>query len=195
MSLAYLESQIAELRAKATGIQRQWAADASDIRADPSLSPQGKQEELEHGYAANKSTLTALRQQEIDLVEAKRRSLEKSLFGLSSVASSDPNQIIAYRDAQDRVARISDATEAQELYDSAVRSDDKTLISAILARAVTPNLAGGPSWRSVRDAHVKQRPSDGEALADLARLQSYNTMQRTVAYAILLDSKSSFNVA
>ncbi|MDA2891264.1 hypothetical protein PDG61_10120 [Mycolicibacterium sp. BiH015] len=184
MSLAYLESQIADLRAKAAGIQRQWAADKDSIDADSRLIPEGKQEEIEHLYAGNKSALDALRQQEIDLIEAKRRSLERSLFGLSSVASSDPNQIIAYRDARDRVARLEDVAQAQTLYDAAIRSDDKTLIAALLAKAVEPTVAGGPSWRSIRDAHIREHPSAGEDLTDLARLQSYNTMQRALAYAI-----------
>jgi hypothetical protein len=129
MSLAQLESQIADLRAQAERIQNRWPRTSDSFANDNTLSDIGKRAKLDTERERVKSRLSALRKKETELIAAKRQSLEKRLFGLSSVTSSDPGQIIAYRDAQDRAARISDGNTAEEVLAAAMRSDDKTLVT------------------------------------------------------------------
>ncbi|OBA60920.1 hypothetical protein A5647_12525 [Mycobacterium sp. 1100029.7] len=117
--------------------------------------------------------LSDLRKKEKELITAKRQSLEKSLFGLSSVTSSDPGQIIAYRDAQDRAARLTQADEAGEVFAAAIRSEDKTLAAAILGRALE---AG---WSSIVAEYVKQNPSAKQQLDDLAKIHDYDSFGAT----------------
>jgi hypothetical protein len=178
MSLAQLESQIDDLRAQAERIQNRWArTNDGSAMADETLSDIGKRAKLDAERERVSAKLSDLRKQETQLIAAKKQSLEKSLFGLSTVTSSDPGQIIAYRDAQDRAARLTIAADAQEVFASAMRSDDQTLAAAIVARALN---AG---WSSIISAYIEQHPSAGENLADLAKLGQYDSFGAALSYA------------
>jgi hypothetical protein len=182
MSLAQLESQINDLRAQAGRIQSRWARTNDLLDADNTLSDTGKRAKLDDEHAQVSAKLSDLRKKEKELITAKRQSLEKSLFGLSSVTSSDPGQIIAYRDAQDRAARLTQVDEAGEAFRTAIRSNDKTLSAAILARA----LASG--WNSIIAEYVKQNPSAKEQLDDLAKIHDYDSFGANLSYATLSPS-------
>ena len=132
--------------------------------ADETLTDIGKRTKLDTERERVKARLSDLRKKETELIAAKKQSLEKSLFGLSSVTSSDPGQIIAYRDAQDRAARLTIAADAEEVFAAAVRSDDKTLAAAGKAE------------------YVKQHPAAGDDLDDLAKLQQYDSFGAGLSY-------------
>jgi hypothetical protein len=176
MSLAYLESQIDDLRAQAERIQNQWARTNGSTMADEILTDIGKRTKLDTERERVQTKLSDLRKKEKELIAAKKQSLEKSLFGLSSVTSSDPGQIIAYRDAQDRAARLTIAADAQEVFAAAIRSDDKTLAAAVLARA----LSNG--WSGIIAEYVKQHPAAGDDLEDLRKLEQYSSFEAGLSY-------------
>jgi hypothetical protein len=178
MSLAQLEAQIDDLRAKAAGIQNRWARTSDSLNNDINLSDSGKQAKRDSEHAQVNAKLSDLRKQEKEIIVAKRQSLEKRLFGLSSVTSSDPGQIIAYRDAQDRAAQLSDADTAREVLAAAMRSDDKTLAAAVLARALDNG------WSGIVAEYVKQNPTAGEDLDDLATIQQYDSFGAGLSYII-----------
>lgn len=182
MSLAQLESQIDDLRAQAGRIQSRWASTTDRLDADPTLTDAGKRAKLDSEHTQVSAKLSDLRKQEKELVATKRQSLERSLFGLSTVTSSDPNQVVLYRDAQDRAARLTESDEATELFASAIRSDDKTLAAAVLARALDNG------WSSITAEYVKQNPSAKEQLDDLAKLREYDSFGANLSYAILSPS-------
>lgn len=137
-----------------------------------------KRRKLDDEHSRLNAKIRDLRAREKELITAKKQQLEKSLFGLSSL-TSDPGQIIAYRDAQDRAARLTRGDDAQEVFASAMRSDDRTLAAAVLARALTNG------WTSIIDEYVKQHPSASEQLEDLAKLQQYDSFGATLSYALL----------
>jgi hypothetical protein len=176
MSLAYLESQIDDLRAQAERIQNQWARTSGSTMADETLTDIGKRNKLDTEHERVKARLSDLRKKETELITAKKQSLEKSLFGLSSVTSSDPGQIIAYRDAQDRAARLTIAADAEEVFAAATRSDDKTLAAAVLARALANR------WSSIIAEYVKQHPAAGDDLNDLAEIHQYDSFGAGLSY-------------
>ena len=182
MSLALLESQIEDLRAQAERIQNRWARTSDTLTNDNTLTDIGKRAKLDSEHQRVSAKLSDLRKKETELISARRQSLEKRLFGLSSVTSSDPGQIIAYRDAQDRASRITDGDTAKEIFASAIRSDDATLAAAVLARA----LANG--WSSIVAEYVKQHPATTEDLEDLAQLQQYDSFGAGLSYAIMSPS-------
>lgn len=182
MSLAKLESQIDDLRAQADRIQSRWARTSDTLTNDNTLTDVGKRAKLDSEHQQVSAKLSDLRKKETELITAKRQSLEKRLFGLSSVTSSDPGQVIAYRDAQDRAARLTQSDDAAELFASAVRSDDATLAAAILARA----LANG--WNGIVAEYIKQHPAAAEDLKDLAQLQQYDSFGAGLSYAIMSPS-------
>ena len=125
MSLAQLESQIDDLRAQAERVQQRWARTSDQLAGDNTLSDAGKRAKGDSEHQRVSAQLSDLRKKEIELITAKKQSLERRLFGLSSVTSSDPAQIIAYRDAQDRAARLTHMDEARDALTAAIRSDAK----------------------------------------------------------------------
>lgn len=181
MSLDQLTSQIAKFRAQAAGIQEQWTRTTREVGGDRNLTDHGKRTELDRHFADMKAELAQLRDKEKQAVQTKRESLERALFGLSG---ADPNKIIAYRDAQDRAARVTDEAGARALYDSAMISNDDSLAKAILAKAVKFG------YRDILDDWSQRNPVWREELNDLKGIQYYDNgdgnvgMQRTMAYAI-----------
>jgi hypothetical protein len=182
MSLAQLESQIDDLRKQAASIQSRWARTTDLLDADNNLTGTGKRAKLDSEHSQVSAKLSDLRKKEKELIAAKRRSLEKSLFGLSSMTSSDPGQIIAYRDAQDRAARLTQADEAGQAFAAAIRSDDKTLAAAILGRALESG------WGSIVAEYIKQNPSAKEQLDDLAKIHDYDSFGANLSYATMSPS-------
>lgn len=169
MSLVYLESQIADIRKRAEQVRNQYERAVRDVNNDTSLSDSGKRERISELHNAAKEKMQNLRQSETKLVEDYKQQLARELFGLSPATSSNPNEIIAYRDAQDRASRITSGDEAEQLLKTAELSDDKSLISAILARAFTEG------WISIIDKYTADRPLAASKMRDLKQLQKYNT--------------------
>lgn len=180
MSLETLDAQITTIRAEAERTQNSYARLVDSVNADPNLSDAGKASKVEGERERTKTTLASLRQKEADLITAKRTELERRLFGLSSVVSSDPTQIIAYRDAQDRAARLADPDDARELLNTAQLSDDTSLTSAILAQS----LRNG--WHSVVREHTNTNPRSSEDLNDLQQLYDHQNigLGAALAYAM-----------
>jgi hypothetical protein len=179
MSLAQLESQIDDLRTQAASIHKRSARTKDSIAGDHTLSEQGRQAKLDAEGDRVRNQTRELRAKETELIDAKKQTLEKRLFGLSSVTSSDPGQVLLYRDAQDRAGRLTDGGEAAQAFEAALRSDDKILAAAIVMRALD---AG---WRGIVNQYGEQNPTAGEDLKDLAKLrqQKGRSFEATLAYA------------
>lgn len=177
MSLAQLESQIEDLRAQAANLHKRSARTQDTIAKDPTLSEVGRQAKLDAERDRVRNQTRDLRKKETELINTKKETLQKRLFGLSSVASTDPGQVLLYRDAQDRAARLTQSDEAAQAFTAAVRSDDKILAAAIVSRALD---AG---WRSIVNEYAAQNPTAGEDLKDLVKLGQYQSFEATLAYA------------
>lgn len=178
MSLAQLKSQIEDLRAQAASIQKRSDRTKDSIANDRNLSEAGRQTKLNAERDRNLEQLRDLKRRETDLIYTKKQTLERKLFGLSAVTSSDPGQVLLYRDSQDRAARLTRSDEATQVFTAALRSDDKTLAAAVLARALESR------WHSIINQYVGENPSAGEDLKDLASLAELQqrSFDRTLAY-------------
>lgn len=179
MSIATLESQIDDLRKQANNIQSRWAHTSDQLDRDATLSDAGRQAKRDAEHDRIRAKLSDLRRQETELIAAKKQSIEKRLFGLSTVASSDPGQVLLYRDSQDRAARLTESNEAANAFAAALRADDNILAAAILARALE---AG---WTSIVSEYVKQHPDAREDLNDLAKIQQYSPFEAGLSYALI----------
>ncbi|VEG40452.1 Uncharacterised protein [Mycolicibacterium flavescens] len=177
MSLTQLESQIEDLRAQAASIQKRSARTRDSLDNDNTLSDIGRRAKLDSERDRMREQLRDLRKKETELIDAKKQAVEKRLFGLTSVTSSDPGQILLYRDSQDRAARLTQSDDAAEVFAAALRSGDKTLAAAILGRALN---AG---WNSIVAEYVKHHPDAAQDLNDLAKLRQYRSFEATIAYA------------
>ncbi|WP_019969335.1 hypothetical protein [Mycobacterium sp. 141] len=181
MSLDQIASQIAKLRKQAAGIQEEWSRRLKAVGGDSKLTDEGKRDELDREFAELKKEIVVLREKEKGLVRDKKESLERALFGL---VGSDPNKIIAWRDAQDRAARVQDRAGALRVYNSAQISSDDSLAKAILAKAVAYG------YREIIDDYARRHPIWREELDDLAGIQAYDSdgtrkLQITLAYALV----------
>lgn len=177
MSLAQLESQIEDLRAQAANLHKRSGRTQDNIANDTTLSESGRQAKLDAERDRVRDQSRELRKKETELINAKKETLQKRLFGLPSVTSTDPGQVLLYRDAQDRAARLTQGDEATQVFTAALRSDDKILAAAIVSRALE---AG---WRSIVNEYAAHNPTAGEDLKDLAKLAQYRSFEATLAYA------------
>lgn len=187
MSLTQLESEIEGLRAKAARIIESGRSFHTSVNSDRALTDIGKREKLDTERARIKTKLSELRARERELINNKREWLERQLFGLSRSASFDPQELIGFRDATERAAKLGkDSAAAAALLDSATRSGDRTLAAAIAAHALSqvkpPGLAISDGWRTIINGYAEKFPSDGDKLTDLLALTKRQTVNTVFAY-------------
>lgn len=180
MSLEFIESKIDDIRAEAANVVDQYARTQDEVSRDPNLTDAGKREQLAPIHESATAQLKALRQQERDVVKAKRETLERNVFGLPAGTTSDPARLVSFRDAQDRANRLTDRDEAEAAYKSALRSDDNVLAQAILAQALTRG------WSNVTNDYLERNPQSRADLDDLTEIGKYekNSFAVTMNYAL-----------
>ncbi|MUL39708.1 hypothetical protein FZ103_00685 [Streptomonospora sp. PA3] len=160
-------------------VQQEFQRTAERINTRRDLSQQGKEVLTAREYVKARDMLAEAKQTFLDDLKTQRRIAERQLFG--SLTSTDPTSAISRRDAQDRAARVEDATEARELLRRAERNGDEHLAQAIAARAVEFPL--DVEWSAIVDEYVSTRPKAAEALARLRELPDPND----VAYGFRVE--------
>lgn len=178
MSLKDLQAEVAGYRDKAGQLADEFAQTRHNIVNDPALTPDGKRERLEPLHRQVTEQIADLHAREKTAVRSEKENLERRLFGLSPSSSTDPATVVSYRDAQSRARELEDAGDAQEIYQSALRSGDDILAAAVLEQA----LARG--WSEIRQDYLDRHPSARDDLDDLAALAKYaaNTLATTANY-------------
>ncbi|MEH3141173.1 MAG: hypothetical protein PGN37_13530 [Mycobacterium kyogaense] len=173
-----LHTEVQECRSEAARITEDFTQLHSQIEADPSLTLEGKKERLEPAHADVVDQISALHTREKTAVKTVKERIEKRLFGLSASASSNPAHLVSFRDAQSRAREINDQDDAKEVYQAAVRSDDKVLAAAILEKALVRG------WTSIKDDFLERNSGTRQDLDDLAALAKYtdNSLMNSVHY-------------
>lgn len=186
MALDILSARIDSDRTQAATLNASFNATVERIRANPTLSPEGKRRQIASAYLDTTAAIQKLQADEKANIEAKRVELNRNVFGTQD---TDPSSIIAFRDAQDRADRLTTADEAQRLLDRSMLNGDDTLASAILERAL------GEAWRNVVDEYTAKNPDRASQLADLSSINNYgsraNVFNTYVAYATPLPAELS----
>ena len=138
----------------------------------------GKREYLEPYHYEVAEQISELRGREKAAVRAAKEKLERRVFGLSASASSNPAQVVSFRDAQARARQLEDRDDAEQIYQSALRSGDDVLAAAILERALVRG------WTSIREDFLSRNAGTRDALDDLAALAQYenNSLLNAVHY-------------
>lgn len=168
MSLAELQTEVEGYRAEAGRLAEEYAARQAEVADNPNFTPAGKREHLEPYHYEVVEQIRELREREKSAVQAAKETLERRVFGLSPAASSDPARIVSYRDAAARVRQLEDADEAQEIYQSALRSGDQVLATAVLERALVRG------WGSIKRDFLSRNAGVGRDLDDLEALAKYD---------------------
>lgn len=180
MALTALNTTINEARAIASNLRADQSAKIAAIRADRTLSDTGKQQQIAQVHLKTRGAIEAQSKRETEAVAKALGDLERRVFGLMP---STPQDVVYYRDAQERVSRFTsdDRTRAGELLHLAHLSGDDILGAAIVRRA----LAFG--WDEIVNAHTEQHPAVATDLKDLSDLQHWqsdtnNEIQRQFDY-------------
>jgi hypothetical protein len=176
MTFEYLKSEISNYRTEAKATQKQAENYRISVQNDPKLSDEYKNEEIQRAGVTFKQKLAALKDGEMVAIQSRKDALVRDLFGYTT---TDPSNIIAYRDAQDRAERLENQTAALTVLTRAQQSGDKSLASAVLLRAFD---AG---WDQVALAYGKDNPGTIDKLHELNAVNSMtqSNMQRAMDYA------------
>lgn len=176
MSRTTLNATIDRLREEVLEEQNAHRASGDAIRADRTLSAEGKQQQIAAAYLKHKARLDAMLEQEKTAIANERQTLERGIFG---TVTNDPTTLIAYRDAQDRAQQLGqdDLDRATDMLKSAVLSSDATLAAAVLSRALAFSAFGGGPWQQVVDDYAAQYPTKGAALHELQAIEHYVAQQ------------------
>lgn len=135
-----------EARREVAAIQHRLNGEVKTIRDNPTFTDQGRRVEMAKVTLRAQRDADAQRDQFIRSRNARRSSLQRSLFGINDGAS--PADVLVHRDSVTRAAALKSADEAQKLLDLSQRSGDASLSRAIAATAVSKG------WSSVVDAYA-----------------------------------------
>ncbi|NWL13500.1 hypothetical protein DM793_19740 [Paenarthrobacter nitroguajacolicus] len=131
------------------------------IRQNRNLSADGKRAQIAALYLRNKEEVGKLEKQEAATRTNRINHIRKTVFGLSG--NPGPQDVISYRDAQDRVANLGtdDEAKAAQLFDRAQLSGDNILAAAVVNRALE---AG---WVNVANSYIEAHPYYGSMVEEL----------------------------
>jgi hypothetical protein len=161
MALTNLNEKINNYRDTAAAIRNEHNARVELIRNNTKLSSDGKAAQIARSYRESAQQINDLEAKERVALADQRLELERALFGQFS---SDPTSLMNYRDAQERVARLTtdDHAEARQLLHTAQISGDDTLAAALLGRAVNVG------WNDIVTRYSEQHPDRAVQLKDLS---------------------------
>lgn len=184
--MTYLTGSKTPQAIKAMTLVGQHHQEIEYIRKDRNLTPEGKTKRIAATYLRYKRQVTKLEAEDKATRANQADSLRRALFGL--YGNSDPNALISYRDAQDRVAAISSEEQALELLDRADLSNDEILAKAIVGKAAEAH------WHNVVSTYTATHPYFGEKLQELAELNNADSsieavMNHAMSYTLSAPSE------
>ncbi len=167
-----VDAAVTRLREQAKTAQAAHHDQVAKVERSTQLSDEGKRETLADITTEHRTRMNALLAQEKQIISTKIEELEKRLD-----AQRTPEEIIAYRDAQDRVEAVQEATRATELMTRALRSQDKTLALALFRAAIENG------WTTAANLFREKNPSTATVISDIAQLMDLqHSFSRAIAY-------------
>ncbi|MFJ4175807.1 hypothetical protein [Microbacterium sp. NPDC089696] len=173
--LVEVATKVQELRTAATQASNAHGRHIDAINRDEGLSDQGKKDRIADLEANRKVARLDAINREKKVITDKITALERRLDGYVGYSSDN---IMAFRDAQDRAEAIDDADRAATVMARALRTGDKTLAHALYRRAVDNR------WKEARGAFAQENPTVAGLVNDVHMLQKLHDdgFNRTVAY-------------
>ncbi|MFK4789853.1 hypothetical protein [Microbacterium sp. ZW T5_56] len=156
-------SKILVNRENAKRTNQRYANIAAEIDADPDLSDRGRANQHAENNENKKAAMKTLRDQETQIIRDAIAKLEVRLDGFRGFG---PENLIVFRDAQDRAEAITTADRANEVMTRALRNNDHTLASAVFRKAHRNN------WTEAVRAFQAARPSEAQVANDLDKLRT-----------------------
>lgn len=174
-NLVGVAMRIKELRDSNNHASREHTRAIDAINHDPSLSDHGKKERIDALEADRTTQRRSAMDQEKQIITNKIGELERRLDGFVGWSSEN---IMAFRDAQDRAENIDDPEKAATVMARAIRTNDKTLAHALYRRAVDQR------WDDASRAFAADNPTVAQLVNDVQKLQQLhdNSFNRAVSY-------------
>lgn len=174
-NLVEVAMRIKTLRDDARASSNRHANAIEAINRDPSLSDVGKKERIDALESDRAIQRKANIANEKEIIKNKISELERRLDGF--VGYSNDN-IMAFRDAQDRAESIDDSEKAATVMARALRTKDSTLAHALYRRAAEHG------WDDARRAFAADNPSVAQLVNDVQKLHELhdNSFNRAVSY-------------
>ena len=179
MALDNLIAKMQSLRNQAAETLAEHRRFEQAVKADRNLSDEGKQAQLKLARANANRHIASLRDAELKAIADKIDESQRRLDG------SVGDDVIAYRDAQDRADRINDEPEAVRILQRSIRAGDRSMTNAILRRSAE---AG---WQQAVAVIAADAPSASDAVRDLTELARFEqdlnqVLAREMAYSTVI---------
>ncbi|WP_144033087.1 hypothetical protein [Mycolicibacterium vaccae] len=148
------------------------------VSADRTLAIEGKWEHLEPLHNEITEQIRERHAREKAAVKRAKEKLERRVFGLSPSAATDPARVVSFRDAQSRARQLEDRDDAEEIYQSALRSGYDIMATAVLERALVRG------WSTIKEDWLERNAGTRDALDDLSALAKFskNSLFNTLHY-------------
>lgn len=168
MALETLDAKVAETRGRADAAHKAYANRVEDVRADGTLSEEGRRLRIADLAEATNDILDELHQSEVALVTEEFERKERAVFGSPPTDSAG---LIAFRDAQERAGRLSNEGEGRSLASDYLKqaklSGDRQLAAAVLSKAMSLG------WSDVADTYRATYPEDASKLDEMATIRHF----------------------
>ncbi|QNA92696.1 MULTISPECIES: hypothetical protein [unclassified Microbacterium] len=174
-NLVEVATRIKTLRESNTAASTAHSRAIQAINNDPSLSDQGKKERIDALESTRATERKAGIATEKQIITTKISELERRLDGYVGYTSEN---IMAFRDAQDRAENIDDPDKAATVMARAIRTNDRTLAHALYRRAVENR------WNDASQAFAADNPAVAQLVHDVQKLHELHdaSFNRAVAY-------------
>ncbi|MEZ0382166.1 hypothetical protein [Mycobacterium sp. pW045] len=158
-----------DAKTKMARLRSDLQAEVDTITSNPNYSTDGIVHQVAKAILDARQQAVSLRDDFVTTSDNARRTLGRKLFGLP--ANADPATTLSYRDAEDRVARITDPDELAPALTRALDKGDDILARAIAGRADTLGCSDVVS----RYADSTGQTDDVAALNDLPSGGNFDT--------------------
>ena len=162
--MLHIQTGTTDQQRKAADTITAYQARIEAIRAEPTLSPEGKRNRMAGIYVTTRDTVARLQADDQAATSARRTTLERDLFGLTGF--TDASAAISFRDAQDRASGITDERDALRLLNQAELSGDDHLAKAVALRSIQE------AWPAVSAAYATARPGAAAKMQELASVST-----------------------
>lgn len=158
-----------DISAAAVKIQQTLADQAAGYNANQDLTAAAKQRLTAKAYVAAKSAMNDLQERWSRTAKTTVTDATTAVFGVGSAAGADA---LSVRDADERVLRLENASEALDLMARARTNGDRVLERAIGLRAFREAQSiFGSEWSNVVDEFTEQNPAAAQAMAEIRQAE------------------------
>jgi hypothetical protein len=129
-----------------------------EIRGDWTMSEAAKRQELDGLYRRARENYEGLTEEYRAGIRERLREGRKGVFSAPKVGTDAALNMLAYRDALDRTARVSDPRELSDMLARAEITGDRALARAVLYRGY--NLPGEAAKTSIVQSYFAKYPDE-----------------------------------